>query len=636
MSEVLLPSQQRYLIAASVAIHEAEQRLRSRSVLSRSQRHAVLTALSLLLTSHSTSVSSLATWDPRRQQIASPEQRGIRVVPAMFAEAGPATIRRWWRASLNRLLEHMERSEDRAAPVHARLADAAHTGLPASCADAVIWDPPHYDNLDYADLSRPYELVLAGLPTPMANSISPHTHGDTSRQRVWFDVQRYEAELSAQADEVIRLLRPNARVGVLWTARDAKDLQSFLNIIASSGVELQQAVRLSEQARTRTSPTSPNALRPSVTYLLVLRQVAGAARRSRSPVDAGRVLHLADMGSPALYEGLARILLDHWDEQETRRHLSSTKPPAVVLMAAKYVASHPAPADLLLELGRPALLRILDELGGDQMAAASPDVHAVPHAVLRLLGFSVASSSGFSIPSALRRAQQASERLRRSTGIQDARESTLTIVTEVERVLRFASVAWAHLLADDWTTPVAEIVAKSSSKTFRDLRSMAFGDWKAVFCQLPGRLRNLPQRGTVFDVVAATVRKQKTDEHLSAIVRVRNAVVHDDAEYFSRPESDLVGDMYSACTRAINVLSQLYQAHVLPMALQPQEERRDRYGRRLLTLTDADGIGVDVFVTRETDMSQPLIYVASGVSIRDVAPILLSANTIEAALSQPK
>ncbi|MBQ0892766.1 hypothetical protein KBX37_06560 [Micromonospora sp. U56] len=209
-------------------------------------------------------------------------------------------------------------------------------------------------------------------------------------------------------------------------------------------------------------------------------------------------------------------------------------------------------------------------------------------------------------------------------------------MTEVERILRFASVTWGSLIADDWTRPVAEIVAKSSNKTFRGLRSMAFGDWKTVFCLLPGRLRNLPQRGAIFDVVATTVRKQRTDEHLSAIVRLRNAVVHDHGDYFNRPQSDLVREMYSACSRAIDVLSHLYQAHVLPMALQPQEERRDRYGRRLLTLTDAEGMAVEVFVAQETDMSQPLIYVTSGVSMRDVAPILLPANTIEAELGQDR
>jgi hypothetical protein len=159
---------------------------------------------------------------------------------------------------------------------------------------------------------------------------------------------------------------------------------------------------------------------------------------------------------------------------------------------------------------------------------------------------------------------------------------------------------------------------------------MAFGDWKAVFCGLPESLRDRPGTGGIFVPIAAGLKKKKTAERLSPIVTNRNHIVHNHAELLGIPTSELVNHLHSASHLAVKTLGDLKGAGLLPTTLQPHEERRDSYGRRLLVLADADGSYTEVLVLSETDMAQPVVYLSSGSSSPDIEPTLLSAQSIDA------
>ena len=67
------------------------------------------------------------------------------------------------------------------------------------------------------------------------------------------------------------------------------------------------------------------------------------------------------------------------------------------------------------------------------------------------------------------------------------------------------------------------------------------------------------------------------------------------------------------------------------MTVRPEEERRDRYNRRVLRLRDPDDAAIEVYVGSETDLTEPLIYFASDNNgRRDINPKFLRASVVEA------
>ncbi|WP_406311879.1 hypothetical protein OHA77_24695 [Streptosporangium sp. NBC_01639] len=634
-AEALLPSQRKYISAALTAIAELEQQLADRH-LSRSQKETVIIGVSLLLTSHVLKVSTMATWEPRRGVVTSPLNRAIWSVPAMFPEAGPSLIRRWWLSGLEQMIKQLgPASIQLSNPVDCRLADPSSTGLPSECADAVIWDPPYYDSTNHIALARPWNLTLSATPIAVLASPILSSRGDsadsTSVGGSRFNNDRYVATLKSQADEARRLLHPLGKIGVFWYARNSNDLQDFLNIIAGSGLELQRVVKLNDRNHENDIRYQEGG-NAAVTHLLLLRPVHATARGSRSQVDAGRVLELADVGAPSLYEGLARLLFGQWDAGEISRHLQPLTKKTSLSAVADYVASHPRPEDLLLELGRPALLRMLQELGDDEVAIKSADSRMVPHAILRLLGFSIYQPAMFTISGALHEGRAAVSRLKLSQDLEQAAGSFSIITTEVERILRYASVTWAKAAyGEDWEKLIAAVVKVSSSKEYRNLNSMSFGDWKSAFCAIPGWLRDESHCDGIFVAIAEAIKREKSTRELSDLVRIRNSVGHGHASLLTLPTPEIVDQMNAVSMRALKALGALNEARALPMTLQPEEERRDRYGRRSLRLIDVDRSAIEIFVSMETDMSQPIVYVPSGIGLRSATPILMTTQDIETA-----
>ncbi|MFC4018909.1 hypothetical protein ACFOW4_13285 [Micromonospora sp. GCM10011542] len=514
--------------------------------------------------------------------------------------------------------------------------DAGRGGLQPESADAVIWDPPIYDNVDYAVLAQPHELILGKLRTvepeqgqvpasetlPQVSNAVTGGDGVEVHGRPKFDRAQYETALRDQAAQARLLLRPGGRLGVFWPVRDPSGLQAFLDIVAPTGFELFQAVRLA------TPDTSPGSV---ATYVLLFDLVGKAARSTKSHVNAGRVFDLTDRGAPSLYNGLADILLKYWNEDDFLGFVSPDSKGSERQRVAAGIAIYPAPEDLLLELGRPALRGVLDELSLTGMSRN--DARAMSRDVLRALGFTVPEPPGFSIGANIQEASLAAHRLPLSMSHEDARGTLLTVITLVERVLRFADVAWAMAAAEDrWAEVIDDVVRKTSGKNFEGPASMTIGDWKNCFCRIPATLREHGIRGELFGPVASALSKKKADQKLGRLVRLRNQIGHDDIDLSTQPIATYIRETSSVCQSAIQLLIELVRDARLPITLQPLEEIRDHYGRRRLVLADAFGSRVELFVQKDIDLERPLVYLPSASNLRDVDPTFVDGDLLEGVL----
>ncbi|WP_219823647.1 hypothetical protein [Nocardia nova] len=249
LMEAHLPSQLIYLRAGIHATERVAAQMANHPGLPRDGKTAVVTALALLLSAQVPGVSTFSTWEWRRCRPV-PGNRSIGWISSgVFFEAGARTLQQWWRertSELRRALEY--NGEILKHPANVILGDAADTGLQKASADAVLWDPGHYDNIDYPMMARPHEIVLTSLAHLFDSTEMRVTRAlKHDFARASFDGELYEQHLRSQANEAKRLLRPGSHVGVLWDAHDPSGLQHFLDLIAPTGLKLTQAFRITDR-----------------------------------------------------------------------------------------------------------------------------------------------------------------------------------------------------------------------------------------------------------------------------------------------------------------------------------------------------------------------------------------------------
>jgi hypothetical protein len=618
-----LPSQRRFLSAASLTLEREIGELPTE--LPADRRDALACSLSLVLSAVMPDLSTFAGWNPRIKR----PRRGVRALgwidSSPFFEAGIETIERWCSDSAARLGRRIDGIASRLSrPVSVRVADAAATGLPERSADVVLWDPPVYDNIDYRALARPHELMLENLAGILPADIAPKNHRTRHgfEHPTRFDKSEYEAQITAQAEEAIRVLRGSGRLAVFWPARAPADLQKFLDRIAPAGFELEQALRISRGGESFGDVNR--------TYVLLLKAIADAARSSHSQVDAARVLELADEDRPALNHGLADILLRRMVQADIDDMIPTDTRGTREDRLAEHVASHSDPADFLAELGRGELREELADRGIGIQQTTNKTTRQLANLLLEELGFEIPQAPKFSVKDTLDEAKRALNDLQYATSMDAAQGSAGTCFIQIERALRYSVVAWSKM--PESSEDMLRSVMEDHGRTF-NVGRLSFGDWKFLFTQVPQALRDSNPGVGVFIDIARAMRQGRLDDKLSAVIRARNDIHHDRDPTATGDTVALIRRVTDAVRDAVSTLAELDARRLLPITATPQEEIRDRFGRRRLVLADTDANRIEVFVKHETDLSRPLVYIASGSNPRDVNPTLIPAQNIEAFLS---
>jgi hypothetical protein len=605
-SQATTEGQRLYFQAMTEAMHAYEAILESQSDLEDALVPAVVLAGSLLISAQAPLATSLATWDAAREIVRPANTRAEWVIPVVSAEAGLYTLRRQWRLNLGRLEKELAGEETLVGDVTAVVGDAGDKQLPDASADAVVWDPPYYDNVDYVRMAGPH----AWLPVP----IRVRGRGVTQH----FDEKSYLKSLRKQAERARDAMREDGGLAIFWPRETSQEMSPLLEILAQVGLEVIDVLRIVDP--THDAPGLQRTADTFGTYILIAGKVGPSAVRATSPVNASRVLELTDKAQPALYAGLAGVLLEHWAAEDVEHYVPASFGGSRQQKVAELVASHTAPNELLRDLGRTALRQTLQRL--DQPADGLTTVDELIGAVLGALGFSVPRPAGYSPQAGLLQLENKLADLRLASEDVGLKSVFITLAGEVEELMRFSARYWA-LSAQHrgWTTSLESFV--DAIFPGRTLDRLSLGEWKHIFCKLPAHIAEDSRFESPFRGTATSLRKARLDEALSALVAARNGIVHNKQGFSSLPYDDLQERLVSVSTAAVEKLSRLHQEGRLPVTVRPLEEIRDAFGRRRLVLIDSLGRRYEIFRRAETDLTQTYVFLPSGASPRDVDPILL-------------
>lgn len=614
----LLPRQRAYFAALAESMARQSATLAERAEITPEHRFAVSAAVALLISGQieyvNTYIHSFVD-KPHPSTNAGPLQAG-----GLFAEFGGYWLERYWRTRLSRLLDLLREGASAARPVRAVQADAAKVPLGDSSAAAVVWDPPYYDNVDYDTAGEPFQAILAAmLPGTVSEPAVPPRLPSRERK------ERYERELLRQAGEARRLVGPDGNVGVFWLASKQDELQRFLDMVRPAGLVPRSAVRLDTIRTVRVATAGQE------TYLLVLKPVQAAA--AAVVVDAEKVLALATAGDAPLYDGLAELLESVWEPADLNRIIPAEFHGSPRRRLVGFLAGHPDPEQLLVvELGRIALVRELAKRGEDGDELRAMDALGLAQRLLEQLGFAVARPVRFSIRAALRECEIRRGALELADTAEAFRGTFFTCCDLIERILRYATLSWSRLaLGSQWESAFAEIVSAAAFGRYRNIDLLHFGEHELLFVRLPAVFSGSDDefQKELFGRISRAIKRAKVHDKLSELVGLRNSVEHNKEDIASLSLAERRERCSKALADACATLADLDGRQLLPLTVRPEEERRDRYGRRILQLLDPDEVAIEVHVATETNLTEPLIYFASGSSRRDVYPRFLRAAVVE-------
>jgi hypothetical protein len=130
-----------------------------------------------------------------------------------------------------------------------------------------------------------------------------------------------------------------------------------------------------------------------------------------------------------------------------------------------------------------------------------------------------------------------------------------------------------------------------------------------------------------------TLTKGKVTELLDAHVRGRNAIEHPRGDMMSKPLAERRQFAADAMQAGVEALQRLLDRGVLPHVLEPTDETRNRWGLLTLRALDEDGVHLEFYVASPTDLTRPWLWFATGTNPREVEPLFVDFDSVEASLA---
>ncbi len=288
--DLFTPRQLATLCAFAQGVRETYEEMRAAGV-EEAQAEAVCAALGMALSRVVDRSSNLCRWHngPRQQMVNNTFARQALPMVWDFAESNP-----FGRASGSASLY----IENTAAIVRALAAvgsrceiqrsSASHLSLDDESFDAVITDPPYYDNISYADLSDffyvwlkrsvgflfPEHLASELTPKRREAIVAPYRHGGDKAQARAF----YEQEMAAAFAEAHRVLKPGSPLVCVYAHKTTLGWASLVEALRRARFSITEAWPLDTEMPERSIGQGTSSLASSI--FLVAR------RRERDDVGA--------------------------------------------------------------------------------------------------------------------------------------------------------------------------------------------------------------------------------------------------------------------------------------------------------------------------------------------------------------
>jgi 16S rRNA G966 N2-methylase RsmD len=474
--------------------------------------------------------------------------------------------------------------------------------------DLVLWDPPYYDNIDYAGIARPWSLYLRSLLgdidtlLPWDNALNPVKSGISE------EIYR-DNIIGGTLKAISTILVPGGKLGMLWMRIESSEQEAFAHLIGEAtkhGLELVQSYSLID-SKSLLHKTPRNLV--NLCVLFIFSRTVGPA----IPADASSILVGALEGRSMMYEGIVEILTESLEHDEIEFLIHDGYKGTQLQRLAETVMSSPNPIDLLRDVNRRDLKRYALSRGISDSDIGGKSADQMRRIVLQLLGWSIPSNPSFTIESALEELSSIEAEIRLVNSEQEIRGLATKAFDRLERILRFSVIAWAHLISpNDWKEPVRRTTTKESRYTF--------GDWHRCLVEIPSKYAS---QSEVAGRINGLLNKNKVQKSIEPLLKLRNTICHHDQS--KENWTDIKVELLEKLSACIDALRRAYSEKALPMILMPERETRDIYGRITLRLISGNGLPYEFLMTHQADLSQPVVVIACGSNPREVEPWLMNA-----------
>ena len=271
-------SRQRAVLLEWVSqIHVAHEEMLTDG-LDEGRAQAITVYLALWMSRLTDRFNSLARWDNTRENVQSlTSMKRIAMTwdyPEVNVFAGSSGS---WQSALDYVTAVIDREANAGRPATILRGSAtrlATAGLADSSFDAVITDPPYYDNESYAELSDTFYVwlqpALQGIfPDHFASQLTPkrqecvaaaYRQGGTKDAAYRF----FEESLAEALGEVRRVLKPEGVLTLVYAHRTTAGWATLVNALRNAGFEVTEAWPVETETKSRAAHQGDAALRSSI------------------------------------------------------------------------------------------------------------------------------------------------------------------------------------------------------------------------------------------------------------------------------------------------------------------------------------------------------------------------------------
>jgi len=256
------------LITFTEKVKEAYRKMIAEGI-EREYAKTLLTFLSIHLDKMASSSSTLARWQSNRDTIADTFSR--QALPMLWDYIEVNNIFGKSRSYSEMLKDIMINIEllSRMIPGHVSSISATNLPYESNYFDAVITDPPYYNNVPYADLSDffyvwlkrsigdLYPEIFSTVLTPKKSEITQMSGWDSKRY-AYKDKAFFETMIAIAFREIQRVLKPNGLSVIVYAHKTTEGWETLINSLLDSGLVMTAAwpVNTEMQARLRSQESA--------------------------------------------------------------------------------------------------------------------------------------------------------------------------------------------------------------------------------------------------------------------------------------------------------------------------------------------------------------------------------------------
>jgi putative DNA methylase len=282
--ELFTPRQLLALLTFTKWVRKAEEEMRNEDYDDEFKK-SIITYLALALNRMASYNTSVNPWHVTRENATS--CFGRQAIPMVwdFDEINPFAKSFSWEVQLNWIMEVLHKLTNSSINISANIIRTSATELPYpdNFFDAIITDPPYYDNISYAALS---DFFYVWLKRSIGHLYPEHFSGELTpkRKEIVADAKRqgskekakkfYEEMMEKALQEAWRVLKPNAPLVMIYAHKTTAGWSTLVEALRKTGFVIQEAWPIDTEMSVRLIAKETSALASSI-FLCARKQEKG-------------------------------------------------------------------------------------------------------------------------------------------------------------------------------------------------------------------------------------------------------------------------------------------------------------------------------------------------------------------------